>query len=64
MTESTYGRAKSGALIFSEEFNSLNLDLWKHDITMSGGGVRVFFCKFCDLMKTSKPTECWSQISE
>ncbi|XP_035705779.1 beta-1,3-glucan-binding protein isoform X2 [Folsomia candida] len=38
VTESTYGRAKPKALIFREEFNTLDLDLWDHEITMSGGG--------------------------
>merc|ERR1719384_2870345 len=27
-----------GALIFDEEFDTLNLSRWKHEITLSGGG--------------------------
>ena len=29
-------------LVFSEEFNELNFDVWQHEITMSGGGVSEF----------------------
>ena len=30
-------------LIWSDEFNTLNFSKWKHEITMSGGGVRAVF---------------------
>ena len=33
------GQAAGQKLIFSEEFDELDYDLWQHERTMSGGGV-------------------------
>lgn len=35
------GEFCSGQLIFIENFNSLNRDLWEHEITLGGGGVSI-----------------------
>lgn len=29
----------SGDLIFEDEFNQLNLQIWQHELTLGGGGV-------------------------
>jgi hypothetical protein len=44
VTESVYGRALPKSLIFREEFNSLDMDIWSHEITMGGGGVCTKQC--------------------
>ena len=42
-------------LIFEDEFDSLNLDVWEHEITASGGGVRITkFLKHFDKKKKKK----------
>lgn len=33
--------ALAGALIFEDNFDSLDNSIWKHDRTMSGGGVNL-----------------------
>lgn len=35
------GQICSGQLIFSEDFDEFDTDLWQHEITMSGGGVSI-----------------------
>lgn len=38
-SEAPSGQICSGQLILNEEFNYFNPNLWKHDRTLSGGGV-------------------------
>jgi len=35
-------RYQPGDLVFEEAFDTFDLDLWRHDITASGGGVSFF----------------------
>jgi hypothetical protein len=35
------GTLCSGQLIFDENFNKLDLNLWRHETTLSGGGVSI-----------------------
>lgn len=30
-------------LIFNENFDKFNLDIWKHDLSLGGGGVSIIF---------------------
>lgn len=47
MTTASGSRARSnfcaGDLIFEDNFDELNLDVWKHEVTLGGGGVSVFY---------------------
>lgn len=35
------GQLCSGQLVLDEEFNSLDTNLWQHEITLGGGGVSM-----------------------
>lgn len=41
-THAPKGPYHSGQLIFEDHFNSFNLDVWKHEISLGGGGVSIF----------------------
>ena len=42
-------------LIWNDEFDNFNFSKWKHEITMSGGGVRVCECRVC----AWRMARCW-----
>lgn len=44
-----------GQLIFEDHFNTFNLDVWKHEISLGGGGVRdcVLVIKFLKFTKST-----------
>ena len=33
-----FGPAPGEVLVFNDDFNALNLSVWKHEITLTGGG--------------------------
>lgn len=35
------GQICAGQLLLDEQFNSFNTDLWKHEVTLGGGGVSI-----------------------
>lgn len=37
------GQICANTLIFNEDFNNFNMDLWMHKVTMDGGGVSISF---------------------
>ena len=42
-------------LIFEDNFDSLDLDVWQHEISMSGGGVCIANYVKCNGMTTKLP---------
>lgn len=34
----SFGPAPGEVLVFSDEFDALNMSVWKHEITLTGGG--------------------------
>ena len=45
-------------LVFNDEFDELNLEIWEHEITLSGEGKKVFFGLFCFCMVFVECTLC------
>lgn len=43
----------SGQLIFTDDFNSLDVEKWQHENTLAGGGVSMLLCTPYILSRTS-----------
>lgn len=45
-TKAPTGRICKGQLLLDEKFTDFDHDLWKHELTLGGGGVRQIFNHF------------------
>ena len=42
-THAPKGKICKDQLILNEDFDKFDLDFWKHELSLWGGGVRIFF---------------------
>lgn len=42
-TKAPNGRICKGQLLLNEQFKDFDRDLWKHELTLGGGGVSIYF---------------------
>lgn len=57
-TKAPRGSLCRGQLLLNEQFNTFDRNLWHHEVTLGGGGVRFLLFYFA-LRSEHKPTADW-----